>query len=128
MAEWFPKKERALATGIFNSGTNVGALVAPLVVPWITLHWGWQWAFIVTGAIGFIWLVLLAARSTARRRSTRGCRPAELAYIRSDPAEPITPIAVARADPPPPDLGLRHRQVHDRSRSGGSTSSGSRTS
>ena len=56
VAEWFPKKERALATGIFNSGTNVGALVTPLVVPWITLHWGWEWAFIATGLTGFVWL------------------------------------------------------------------------
>ena len=55
-AEWFPKRERALATGIFNSGTNVGALVTPLVVPWITLSFGWYWAFIATGALGFIWL------------------------------------------------------------------------
>src|SRR5439155_17383068 len=51
VAEWFPKRERALATGIFNAGTNVGAIVAPLLVPWITLTWGWQWAFIATGAL-----------------------------------------------------------------------------
>jgi ACS family hexuronate transporter-like MFS transporter len=57
-AEWFPKKERALATGIFNSGTNIGAIVAPLSVPFIAVAWGWKWAFIITGAIGFIWLVL----------------------------------------------------------------------
>jgi MFS transporter, ACS family, hexuronate transporter len=57
IAEWFPKKERALATGIFNSGTNVGAIVAPLAIPAIVLAWGWQAAFIITGAIGFIWVV-----------------------------------------------------------------------
>src|ERR671925_389887 len=51
VAEWFPKKERALATGIFNSGTNIGALVTPLVVPIITIRYGWRWAFIATGAI-----------------------------------------------------------------------------
>jgi ACS family hexuronate transporter-like MFS transporter len=56
IAEWFPRKERALATGIFNSGTNVGAIVAPLVVPFIAVTWGWQMAFIVTGAVGLIWL------------------------------------------------------------------------
>lgn len=56
VAEWFPKKERALATGIFNSGTNVGAIIAPLTVPLIALWWGWQWAFIFTGAIGLLWL------------------------------------------------------------------------
>jgi len=57
VAEWFPKKERALATGIFNSGSNVGAILAPLLIPLIALHWGWQWAFISTGALGFIWLL-----------------------------------------------------------------------
>jgi ACS family hexuronate transporter-like MFS transporter len=57
VAEWFPKKERAFATGIFNSGTNVGAIIAPLTVPWINVHWGWQWAFIITGSLGFIWLI-----------------------------------------------------------------------
>ncbi|MDX9881807.1 MAG: MFS transporter [Prolixibacteraceae bacterium] len=56
VAEWFPKKERALATGIYNSGTNVGAIVAPLVVPLIAVVWNWKWAFIITGAIGLIWL------------------------------------------------------------------------
>lgn len=56
-AEWFPKKERALATGIFNSGANVGAIIAPIVVPLITIAWGWQWAFILTGAVGFLWLI-----------------------------------------------------------------------
>ncbi|HYK89662.1 MAG TPA: MFS transporter [Acidobacteriota bacterium] len=58
VAEWFPDKERALATGIFNAGTNVGALIAPLTVPWITIHYGWRWAFLVTGALGFSWVVL----------------------------------------------------------------------
>lgn len=57
-AEWFPKKERALATGIFNSGTSIGAVVAPIMVPWILGIYGWQAAFLITGAIGFIWLVL----------------------------------------------------------------------
>ena len=57
-AEWFPKKERALATGIFNSGSNIGAIVAPLTVPFIAEKWGWQWAFILTGAVGFVWLIL----------------------------------------------------------------------
>jgi MFS transporter, ACS family, hexuronate transporter len=57
VAEWFPKKERALATGIFNSGTNIGAIVAPIVVPWIAVNYSWQMAFIVTGAVGFIWLI-----------------------------------------------------------------------
>jgi len=57
VAEWFPKKERAFATGIFNSGANIGAVVAPILVPWILGIYGWQMAFLLTGAIGFIWLI-----------------------------------------------------------------------
>lgn len=56
VAEWFPQRERAYATGIFNSGTNVGAILAPILVPWLALNYSWQLAFIITGAIGFIWL------------------------------------------------------------------------
>jgi len=57
VTEWFPKEERAFATGIFNAGTNVGALVTPLFVPWLTVTYGWPAAFLVTGALGFLWLV-----------------------------------------------------------------------
>src|SRR5215472_19027890 len=53
VAEWFPRRERALATGVFNAGTNIGAVVTPMTVPWITAHLGWQWAFILTGLLGF---------------------------------------------------------------------------
>lgn len=87
VAEWFPRPERALATGIFNSGTNVGALVTPLVVPWIASHWGWAWAFLLTGLLGFVWLALwLAVYRPPERHPTLS--PRELAYIRSDPEEP----------------------------------------
>ncbi len=82
-AEWFPKKERALATGIFNSGTNVGAIVAPLTVPFIAVAWGWEWAFIITGAIGFIWLVLWQLYYTAPRESKKLSKE-EFDYIHSD--------------------------------------------
>ena len=58
VAEWFPQRERALATGIFNAGTNTGAILTPLLVPWIALRWGWQWAFVTTGALGFLWLLI----------------------------------------------------------------------
>jgi MFS transporter, ACS family, hexuronate transporter len=58
VAEWFPKRERALATGIFNSGTNIGAVIAPLLVPALAAAWGWQSAFIITGALGFIWIII----------------------------------------------------------------------
>src|SRR4028119_1898835 len=54
VAEWFPKKERALATGIFNSGSNIGAIISPLLVPFLALNFGWRWAFLVTGALGFL--------------------------------------------------------------------------
>src|SRR5207249_11584779 len=61
VGEWFPKDERALATGIFNAGTNTGAIVTPLVVPWIALTWGWRWALVAVGALGFLWLLLWLA-------------------------------------------------------------------
>src|SRR5258708_24901905 len=60
VAEWFPAKERALATGIFNAGTNVGVILAGLSVPWITLHFGWRWAFVIIDSLGFVLLALLA--------------------------------------------------------------------
>jgi MFS transporter, ACS family, aldohexuronate transporter len=91
VAEWFPKKERALATGIFNSGTNVGALVTPLVVPWLTLQYGWAWSFIATGALGFIWLVAWLALYHRPETHPR-LSPAELAYIRSDPADTVAAV------------------------------------
>ncbi len=61
VGEWFPKEERALATGIFNAGTNTGAILTPLIVPLIALNWGWRWAFVVTGSLGFLWLFLWLA-------------------------------------------------------------------
>jgi len=88
VAEWFPKKERAFATGIFNAGTNVGAIVAPLTVPWIAINFGWQWAFILTGAIGFLWLLFwlpLYRRPEEHPKLSK----AELAYIQSDPPDPL---------------------------------------
>jgi ACS family hexuronate transporter-like MFS transporter len=87
VAEWFPKRERAFATGLFNSGTNIGALVAPLVVPWITLTWGWYWAFIATGAIGFGWLLFWLPIYREPEAHPR-LSASELAYIRSDPPDP----------------------------------------
>jgi ACS family hexuronate transporter-like MFS transporter len=87
VAEWFPKKERALATGIFNAGTNVGAVVAPLTVPWIAIHLGWQWAFVLTGAFGFLWLILwLPVYKKPELHPKVSAR--ELAYIQSDGADP----------------------------------------
>jgi MFS transporter, ACS family, hexuronate transporter len=87
VAEWFPKKERALATGIFNSGTNVGAIVAPLTVPWIAIHFGWQWAFVLTGAIGFLWLLFWIPKYRKPEEHPR-LSAQELSYIQSDPPDP----------------------------------------
>ncbi len=86
VAEWFPKKERALATGIFNSGANIGAVVAPIMVPWILGIWGWQEAFIITGAIGFIWLIFWWIFYEIPSRQKR-LSPEEFAYIHSDEEE-----------------------------------------
>ena len=86
VAEWFPKKERALATGIFNSGTNAGATIAPLVVPWIAIRFGWQFAFLVTGFFSAVWIGCWLAIYRKPQEDTR-LSPAELSYILSDPAE-----------------------------------------
>ena len=103
VAEWFPRKERALATGIFNAGTNTGAIVAPLLVPWIALHWGWQWAFILTGSLGILWLFFWLALYRAPRESAQ-VTPAELALIEAD--------RETEAGEPVPWLTLfRHRQT-----------------
>ena len=86
VAEWFPRKERALATGIFNAGTNIGAIIGPLIVPFITYRWGWQWAFIVVGSLGFIWVALWLLLYQKPEEHPR-VSPAELAHIKSDPIE-----------------------------------------
>jgi ACS family hexuronate transporter-like MFS transporter len=89
MAEWFPKKERALATGLYNSGANVGAIIAPLCVPQIAAAWGWEWAFILTGAIGLIWLVFWYRTydSPAAKLQSGELSQAEYDYIHSDKDE-----------------------------------------
>lgn len=88
-ADYFPKKERSFATGIFNSGANVGAILAPLTVPWIRLNWGWDWAFIIMGAVGFIWLVLWLVYYEKPEKQKR-LTAAELAYISSGEEEIVT--------------------------------------
>ncbi len=88
VAEWFPQKERAFATGIFNAGTNIGAILTPLIVPWVTVHYGWRVAFVATGSLGFLWLIfwlLLYRKPEEHPRLSKG----ELQYILSDrPAAP----------------------------------------
>ena len=102
VTEWFPKKERALSTGIFNSGTNVGAVVAPLTVPWIAVHLGWRWAFLFTGFFSATWLVLWLILYRRPQEHPR-LSPRELQYIQSDPVDPPAKIPWLRL--------LPHRQT-----------------
>lgn len=96
-AEYFPKKERSFATGIFNSGSNVGAILAPLTVPWIALHWGWEFTFLIIGAIGFLWLIfwfMLYEIPSKQKRLSK----AEYEYIHSDVEPVLEPDSTAAAE------------------------------
>jgi len=94
IAEWFPKQERALATGIFIAGTNVGAIITPLIVPFITYRWGWRAAFIVTGSFSLVWLILWLKIYRRPQEHTK-VGAGELAFINSDSsANPDAPRAV----------------------------------
>jgi MFS transporter, ACS family, aldohexuronate transporter len=92
VAEWFPRSERAFATGLFNAGTNIGAIVTPLVVPFITVRFGWQWAFLATGLVGFLWLALWWSFYDRPDRHPR-LGAAERAYISTDPPDPVVRVA-----------------------------------
>ena len=91
VTEWFPVKERALAIGIFNAGANIGAIITPLIVPWITLAYGWRMAFIATGLLSIVWLIawwLVYKRPADQPRLSAE----ERAYIQQDAEDPVTPI------------------------------------
>lgn len=104
IAEWFPRQERALATGIFNSGANIGAIVAPLAVPVIAVRFGWQWAFIATGLLGFVWLICwLAIYKPPATHPSVSSR--ELALITADGASAVG------AEKIPWRVLLRHRET-----------------
>jgi ACS family hexuronate transporter-like MFS transporter len=90
VAEWFPQRERSLATGIFNSGANIGVMLASLIVPFVTLHFGWHSAFLVTGIFSILWIVLWSRRY-CKPANHRTLTFAELSYINQEPAEPIGP-------------------------------------
>jgi ACS family hexuronate transporter-like MFS transporter len=96
IAEWFPRKERAFATGLYNSGSNIGSIVAPLCVPSIAAAWGWEWAFILTGAVGLVWIAFWYVRyaSPADKLKSGQLLPAEYDFIHSDQDEQ----AAERAD------------------------------
>ena len=96
VAEWFPLKERALATGIYNSGSNIGAIVAPVLIPWLLINYGWQAAFYATGALGLLWLVLwvLCYGKPSEKRISQ----AELEYINSDKSVKDTSPAAGDSD------------------------------
>ena len=124
-AEWFPQKERALATGIFNSGSNVGAIIAPLTVPLIAETIGWKWAFIITGAIGFVWLILwfiyyeVPARHVKLGKGLRGYEVsavdrllAEIVNSFEDVWRERRPHRAARSRPDPPQ-GARGADADD---------------
>lgn len=98
VAEWFPAKERALATGIFNAGTNVGVILAGLFVPWITVQFGWRWTFVIIGSLGFAWLALWLLLYYKPEDHPR-CSRAELDYIRGDRPQPTAKIKWSRLLP-----------------------------
>ena len=102
VAEWFPRRERAFATGIFNSGSNIGAIAAPIMVPIVATVWSWQAAFVITGVLSAAWLITWLAMYRPPEQQPK-LSAAELAYIRSDPEEPTTRVPWARL--------LRHRQT-----------------
>jgi ACS family hexuronate transporter-like MFS transporter len=102
VAEWFPRRERAFAVGIFNAGSNIGAIIAPLMVPIVAAAWGWQAAFLCTGVISILWLtVWLTTYRTPEDQPKLS--PAELAHIRSDPPESTVKVPWLQI--------LRHRQA-----------------
>jgi MFS transporter, ACS family, hexuronate transporter len=92
VTEWFPARERAFAIGVFNAGANVGAILTPLVVPILTVTYGWRMAFVVTGVVSLIWLVFWLAMYRRPREHAR-VNQGELAWIEQDPADPVQPIA-----------------------------------
>ncbi|OYU54747.1 MAG: MFS transporter [Chitinophagaceae bacterium BSSC1] len=112
IAEWFPQKERALATGIFISGTNIGAIIAPIVVPWIAVHMGWKWAFILTGAIGLIWLIFwkIIYDAPANLLSKGKIQQSEYDYIHAD-QDRLTSKSVSESQSVPWIQLLQYRQT-----------------
>ena len=97
VAEWFPKKERAFATGLFNSGSTVGAIIAPVIVSGISVAFGWQWAFIVTGALGFLWIAFWLTYYQVPEKHPK-VSGEELQYIIQDKDEPDNTVSMKWTD------------------------------
>jgi MFS transporter, ACS family, hexuronate transporter len=98
IAEWFPRRERSLATGLFNTGTSSGAIIAPLLVPWIANTWSWQAAFVVLGASGFFWVILWLS-IYQRPEKSRFLSPSAVSFIRADDAPEIAATAAQDEKP-----------------------------
>ena len=113
-AEWFPQRERSLATGIFNSGANVGAILAPAIVPWIALRFGWRPAFLLTGIFSAIWIAWWLTHYRKPAEHPR-IRAAELQHIYSDPPQPIAQLPSEEAARLQADMGLLHCEISHRS-------------
>ncbi|MDR3228175.1 MAG: MFS transporter [Puniceicoccales bacterium] len=117
VSEWFPKKERALATGIYNSGTNIGAILAPIVVPLLAagtlFGWSWQWAFVITGAVGLVWLFFWVTiyKSPAEKLADGKLSQAEYDYIHSDADEQAENSGAAAQEKVPWLKLLSYRQT-----------------
>ncbi|MDO5571074.1 MAG: MFS transporter [Bacteroidales bacterium] len=109
-AEYFPKKDRAFATGIFNSGSNVGAILAPITVPIIADKWGWEWAFILIGALGFIWMIAWLFLYEVPALNKR-VNKAEMAYIESDSNVEVVPAEDSKKESFTYMQCLRHKQT-----------------
>lgn len=110
IAEWFPKRDRAFATGVFNSGTTIGAIIAPIIVTAITLEWGWRWAFIITGLLGFVWVIAWWLIYKAPHKNKK-VNAAELAYIQEEEKQEETETDAPTAEITWREL-FRHRQTY----------------
>ena len=98
-AEWFPVKERALATGLFNAGSNIGAVISPIIVTCVTVAYGWQMAFIITGALGLVWMVFWLWCYRVPREA-KGLSRKEFDYINQDDDTPAPDAIAPEADAP----------------------------
>ncbi|MGA9965080.1 MAG: MFS transporter [Terriglobales bacterium] len=115
VAEWFPRSERSLATGIFNSGANVGAILAPAIVPWVTLRWGWHVAFLTTGLFSLFWILWWFRHYRKPDRSRHADRRGVAPHLSGSSCGRAPVHALATIAEVPPDVGFFDREVSNRS-------------